>query len=192
MTILIVSSICVLSSCLVQSLTHHFFHYWSAMSLQTATTFNAEAHIALINQTFFANLKLDVTEFAIGQVCDSTNLNPRITTLLKISHIAACWNHCLNLVCKEMEGNCSELSDLATKTQDLHSRKIKASNKLSGELENIQLVEEGAVPQEAQTSSSNPLELYGRLVHQPREIGWTNREVIKSHPDCDLSDKTIT
>jgi hypothetical protein len=70
-----------------------------------------------------------------------------------------------------MEGNCSELSDLATKTQDLHSRKIKASNKLSGELENIQLVEEGAVPQEAQTSSSNPLELYGRLVHQPREIG---------------------
>ncbi len=62
----------------------------SNVTPETATTFNAEAHIALINQTFFANLKLDVAEFAVGQVCNSTNLNPRIATLLKISHIAAC------------------------------------------------------------------------------------------------------
>jgi hypothetical protein len=114
------------------------------MALQTATTFNAEAHIVLIKQTF-ANLKLDVSKFAIGKVWDSTNLNPRIAALLKICHIA-CQNHCLNLTCKDMEKNCSELSDLAEQTQDPH-RKIKASNKLSTELiENIQSMEEVSCP----------------------------------------------
>ena len=184
-----VSSICVLSSRLVQSLTHHFLLYWSAISLQTATTFNAEAHVKLINQTF-TNLKLDVSEFAIGQVCDSTNLNPRIATLLKISHIA-CRNHCLNLVCKEMEGNCKELSDLVTKTQDLH-RKIKASNKLSAELENIQLVEEVTCPKKLKLQAATRWNSMEGLLTSHVKLGEQIREVIKSHPDRDLSDETVT
>ena len=173
---------------------HHFFLYLSGMSLQTATTFNAEAHVALIKQTF-ANLKHDVSKFAIGQVCDSTNLNPRIATVLKISHIA-CRNHCLNLACKDMEKNCTELSDLAAKTQDLH-RKIKASNKLSAELENIQLMEKGdddskPCPKKLKLQAATRWNSMESLFTSHVTLGDNIREVIKSHPDRDLSDETIS
>ena len=166
----------------------------SAMSLQTATTFNAEAHVALIKQTF-VNLNVDVSKFAIGQVCDSTNLNPRIATMLKISHIA-CRNHYLNLGCKDMEKNCTELSDLAEKTQDLH-RKIKASNKLSAELENIQLMEEGdddrkPHPKKLKLQAATRWNSMEGLFTSHVLLGDNIREVIKSHPDRELSDETIS
>ena len=173
----------------MQSLTHHFLLYWSAISLQTATTFNAEAHVALIKQTF-ANLELDVSKFAIGQVCDSTNLNPRIASLLKICHIA-CRNHCLNLACKDMEKNCCELSELAAKTQDLH-RKIKASNKLSAELENIQLMEEETCPKKLKLQAATRWNSMESLFTSHVTLGETIREVIRSHPDRDLSDESIS
>jgi hypothetical protein len=166
---------------------HHFFLYLSAISLQTATTF-------LIKQTF-ANLKHDVSKFAIGQVCDSTNLNPRIATLLKIGHIA-CQNHCLNLACKDMEKNCTELSDLAAKTQDLH-RKIKASNKLSAELENIQLMETDdddrkPCPKKLKLQAATRWNSMETLFTSHVTLGDNIREVIKSHPDRDLSDSDET
>ncbi len=52
-------------------------------------------------------------------------------------------------------GNCSELSDLAEQTQDLH-KKIKASNKLSAELvENIQLMEEVTCPKKLKLQAAS-------------------------------------
>jgi hypothetical protein len=105
---------------------------------QTATKFNAETHQKLFQQTF-KNLNIsNVSSFAIAQVADSTATNPKIALLLKIAHIGCC-NHCLNLGCKDMESNCPELNMLAGKTQEVH-RKIKASNKLTAELDNAQAI----------------------------------------------------
>jgi hypothetical protein len=72
----------------------------------------------------------------MAQVADSTSLNPKIARVLGIKHIACC-NHFLNLGCKVMEKNSSELRDIADMTQEVHS-KVKASNKLTAELENVQ------------------------------------------------------
>ncbi len=102
----------------------------------TATKFNAEAHVKLFQQTFKHNHIDEVSRFAIPQVADSTAMNPKIARLLKINHVA-CRNHCLNLGCKDMERDCPELKDIANKTQEMH-HKVKASNKLTAELENIQ------------------------------------------------------
>ena len=101
-----------------------------------ATKVNAETHVRLFKQTF-ENLGVgDMSNFVIGQVADSTALNPKIAKLLKFQHIA-CRNHCLNLGCKDMESKCGDLQRLADKTQECH-RKIKASNKLTASFENIQ------------------------------------------------------
>jgi hypothetical protein len=102
----------------------------------TAMNFNADTHIKMFSTTF-ANLKIDdITNFAIAQTCDSTALNPKIARVLNIKHVA-CQNHCLNLGCKDMKKNSTELKELSEKTQEIH-RKIKASNKLSAVLENVQ------------------------------------------------------
>ncbi len=101
----------------------------------TATKFNAEAHVKLFQQTF-KHIHIDeVSSFAIAWVADSTAKNPKIAWLLKINHVASC-NHCLNLGCKDMERDCPELKDIADKTQKVHC-KVKASNKLTAELDNI-------------------------------------------------------
>jgi hypothetical protein len=73
---------------------------------------------------------------AIAQVANSTTLNPKIARVLGIKHIA-CRNDCLNLGCKDMEKHSSELRDIVDMTQEVH-RKVKASNKLTAELENGQ------------------------------------------------------
>jgi hypothetical protein len=100
---------------------------------QTATNFNADSHIKLFQQTF-KNLQFDdLSNFAIAQVADSTALNPKIAPVLGIKHIACC-NHSLNLGCKDMEKHSSEPRDIADMTQEVH-RKVKASNKLTAELE---------------------------------------------------------
>ncbi len=103
---------------------------------QTATNFTADTYIKLFQQTF-KNLQFDdLSNFAIAQVADSTALNPKIARVLGIKHIA-CRNHCLNLGCKDMKKHSSELRDIADMTQEVH-RKVKASNKLTAELENVQ------------------------------------------------------
>ncbi len=102
----------------------------------TATKFNAEAQVKLFQQ-ILKHIHIDeVSSFAIAQVADSTAMNPKIAQLLKINHVACC-NHCLNLGWKDIERDCPELKDIAHKTQEVHC-KVKASNKLNAELENIQ------------------------------------------------------
>jgi hypothetical protein len=66
-------------------------------------------------------------------MANSTALNPKIARVLGIKHIA-CRNHCLNLGCKNTEKHSSVLRDIADMTQEVH-RKVKASNKLTAELE---------------------------------------------------------
>ena len=85
-----------------------------------ATKFNAETHVRLFKQTF-ENLGIgDISNFVIGQIADSTALNPKIARLLKFNHIA-CRNHCLNLGCKDMESNCVDLQRLADSVTQLRS-----------------------------------------------------------------------
>ena len=77
----------------------------------TATNFNAETHVKYIEETF-RNFGFDkVADFALAQVADSTALNPKIARLLEIIHVA-CRNHCLNLACRDMEKEDTELNDL--------------------------------------------------------------------------------
>lgn len=101
----------------------------------TATSFNAESHIKLIENTF-SNLKIVFKDFAIAQTSDSTALNPKIARMLHVYHVA-CRNHSLNLGCKDMEKECPELSDISDRTQAIH-RTFKASNKLTAMMENAQ------------------------------------------------------
>lgn len=102
----------------------------------TATKFNAETHIAFIEETF-KNLKFDeVSDFAVAQTADSTALNPKIARLLEIFHMA-CRNHCLNLSCEDMEEADDSLAEIAEQTQECH-RRIKSSNVLTAALANVQ------------------------------------------------------
>ncbi len=89
-------------------------------------------HVANMSATFAAK---DLTNFVIAQVADSTALNPKIACMLGIKHIACC-NHCLNLGCKDIKKHCSELKKNVDLTQEVHC-KVKASNKLTVELENV-------------------------------------------------------
>jgi len=98
----------------------------------------------------------------------------------------------LNLTCKDMEKNCSELSDLAEQTQDPH-RKIKASKKLSAEVvENIQLMEEETCPKKLKLQAVTRWNSMESLFTSHVTLGETIREVIRSHPDRDLSDESIS
>jgi hypothetical protein len=162
----------------------------------TATKFNAKAHIKLF-KTSFDNLNIKMSDFVIGQIADSTALNPRIARLLKIVHIA-CRNHCLNLGCKDMENNCDTLKRLATMTQDIH-RKIKASNKLSASLENIQ-ASCRALDDTAVAGSNCKLKLaaptrWNSITtmlsgHEKNEVSLRN--LIAQNQDRDLDDETIS
>ena len=106
------------------------------ITTDTATFFNAAAHVKSFTSTF-ANLGFGaVSDWAIAQVADSTALNPKIARILEIYHVA-CRNHCLNLACKEMEGEDDELSELAVQTQEVHGT-IRASNKLTATMYNVQ------------------------------------------------------
>ena len=102
-----------------------------------ATTFNAETHCKSFTTTFNELGFEHVCDFAMGQIADSTAMNPKIARLLKIVHIA-CRNHCLNLACKDMEADDTELGQLTTDTQDVH-RTINASNKLCAVLYNVSM-----------------------------------------------------
>ena len=162
----------------------------------TATKFNTEAHIKLF-KTSFDNLNIKMSDFVIGQIADSTALNPRIARLLNICHIA-CRNHCLNLGCKDMENNCDALKRLATMTQDIH-RKIKASNKLSASLENIQ-ASCRALDDTAVAGSNCKLKLaaptrWNSITtmlsgHEKNEVSLRN--LIAQNQDRDLDDETIS
>jgi hypothetical protein len=48
---------------------------------KTALKFNAEAHVQLI-QTAFANLHINVKDFIIAQIADSTAVNPKIAQMM--------------------------------------------------------------------------------------------------------------
>jgi hypothetical protein len=162
---------------------------------QTATNFNADAHIKLFQQ-IFKNLQFDdLSNFAIAQVANSTALNPKIARVLGIKHIACC-NHCLNLPCKDMEKHSSELRDIANITQEV-PRKVKASNKLTAELENVQACCQqlkvtgktgggGRLKMKA-TTRWNLLE---GLLKSHIDCIEAIRQVICSHPEHDISDKT--
>jgi hypothetical protein len=161
----------------------------------TATKFNAETHIKMFQNTF-ANLNIyNLTDFAIAQTSDSTVMDPKIASLLKIFH-AACQNHCLNLGCKDMEKNCIELSDLTEKTQDIHC-KIKRSNKLCAVLENIQAtaceydssVWAAGKPKLVAATCWNSLEA---MLQSHKKVLDAIREVIHSTPEHDLSDETTS
>ena len=102
----------------------------------TATTFNAETHVKVFEDTFKHLGFNEVVDFAFAQVADSTALNPKIARLLRIVHVA-CRNHCLNLACQDMEKSSQDLSDLSAKTHENH-KKINSSNKLTAALANVQ------------------------------------------------------
>ncbi len=163
---------------------------------QTATKFNAETHQELFQQTL-KNLNIsNVSSFAIAQIADSTATNPKIAQLLKIAHIG-CRNHCLNLGHKDMESDCPELKMHAGKTQEVHG-KIKASNKLTAELDNIQAISR-ALDKSCQTGKIrlkmkaptcwNSLE---DLLRSHVDCAERICQVIVAHPKCDNSDKTTS
>ncbi len=134
--------------------------------------------------------------FAIAQVADSTNLNPAIARKLDVHHIA-CRNHCLNLGCKDMEKNCKELASIAAKTQEIH-RKVKASNKLSAELENVQAASrelegaaQGGICKLKLQAATRWNSLVGMLDSHVKAASGL-REVIQLHPQKDMSDETTT
>ncbi len=164
---------------------------------QTATYFTADTHIKLFQQTFKSLQFDDLSNFAIAQVADSTALNPKIARVLGIKHIACC-NHCLNLGCKNMEKHSSELRDIADMTQEVH-RKVKASNKLTAELENVQAFCH-------QLDATGKTGGGGRL-KMKAATRWNSLEgllkshidcieaicqVISSHPERDISDETTS
>jgi hypothetical protein len=160
---------------------------------KTAVTFNAAAHVKLFEQTFKHLQFDDVSDFAMCQVSDSTNLNPKIADDLGIFHVA-CRNHCLNLACKEMEANDSDLQRITEKTQEIH-RSIKASNKLTAELENIQAsareIDESAPSGKVKLSAPtrwNSVE--GMLASHDKHLS-SIRDVIELYPDR-LSDETVS
>ncbi len=165
-------------------------------AVQTATTFNADAHVKLFEKTF-DNLKIkSVKNFAIAQVADSTNLNPAIARKMNINHIA-CRNHCLNLACKDMENSCKELATIAAKTQEVH-QKVKASNKLSAELENVQVAsrelqggEQGGLCKLKSQAVTCWNSLVGMLDSHVKTVAEL-REVIQLHPQKDISDETTS
>jgi hypothetical protein len=164
---------------------------------QTATNFNADTHIKLFQQTF-KNLQFDdLSNFAIAQVADSTALNPKIACVLGIKHIA-CRNHFMNLGCKDMEKHSSELRDIVNMTQEVHC-KVKSSNKLTAELENVQ-----ACCRQLDTTGKTG---GGGRLKMKTTTRWNSLEgllkshincieaicqVISSHPECDISDKTTS
>jgi hypothetical protein len=134
-----------------------------------------------------------VSSFAISQVADSTAMNPKIARLLKINHVA-CRNHCLNLGCKDMKRDCPELKDIANKTQEVH-RKVKASNKLTAELENIQANSHalnktgtGRLKMKAATCWNSLEAMLKSHVENVEGIC----QVIEAYPECDISDKTTS
>ena len=169
----------------------------TAVAHATATTFNAEAHINLFKTTF-KNLKIKLSDFAIGQIADSTALNPKIARLLDIAH-SACRNHCLNLGCKDMENNCDALKRLTKMTQEIH-RKIKASNKLSASLENIQASCRALDDTENVAGANCKLKLaaptrWNSITtmlsgHEKNEASL--RRLISENPNRDLDDTTIS
>ena len=158
----------------------------------TATKFNTDAHVKLFQQTF-KHIHIDeVSSFAIAQVADSTAMNPKIARLLKINHVA-CHNHCLNLGCKDMERDCPELKDIANKTQEVHC-KVKASNKLTAELENIQANSHalnktgtGRLKMKAATCWNSLEAMLKSHVENVEGIC----QVIEAYPERDISDKQL-
>ena len=102
----------------------------------TATLFNADAHVNSFNKTCIG-LGFDTPlDLFMCQVADSTALNPCIARKMGYPHVA-CRNHALNLGLQDMEKDDSELKRLSDETQECH-RTIKASNKLSAALSNVQ------------------------------------------------------
>ncbi len=161
---------------------------------QTATNF-ADAHIKLFQPTF-KNLQFDdLSNFEIAQVANSTALNPKIARVLGTKHIACC-SHCLNLGCKDMEKHSSELRDIANMTQEVH-RKVKASNKLSAELKNVQACC-WQLDSTGMTGGGGRLKmkvatrwnLLEGLLKSHINCSEAICQVICSHPECYINNKT--
>ena len=159
----------------------------------TATSFNAESHIKLIENTF-SNLNVTVGDFVIAQTSDSTALNPKIARDMDVYHVA-CRCHSLNLGCKDMERNCSELSDISEQTQAIH-RTFKASNKLTAVMENAQAsaseLGSSVPPVKLKILSKtrwNSLE--AMLSNHLKTVGVI-KDVIASNPKFELDDVTTT
>jgi hypothetical protein len=156
-------------------------------------TFNAASHVKLFEETF-SNLQFDdVSDFAMCQVSDSTNLNPKIADNLGIFHVA-CRNHCLNLACKDMEARDEELQNVTAKTQEIH-RSIKASNKLTAELENVQTsaraLDESTPIGKVKLSAPTRWNSVEGLLSSHNKHMQSIRGVIGKHSDR-LSDETVS
>lgn len=101
-----------------------------------ATKFNAKTHAAFIIDTF-DNLGFeDVSDFAVAQISDSTNTNPKIARELGIEHIG-CRCHALNRAGVDMEQSDTRLRDLSDQTHEC-LKTIRMSNKLTAGLRNVQ------------------------------------------------------
>ena len=154
----------------------------------TASSFNADVHVDYFTQTF-NDLSIDkVSDFALAQVADSTNLNPAIARKLGIPHIG-CRNHCHNLASQDMEKDDPELAELSEKTHEAH-RTINASNVLSATLYNVQQACESYASRlkiNCTTRWGAICQMLNSHLKSENEI----REVSKAFPDR-VSEETVT
>jgi glutamine synthetase adenylyltransferase len=113
---------------------------------------------------------------------------------MNIFHVA-CRNHCLNLGCKDMEMSCPQLKEIADKTQEIH-RKIKASNKLSAVLENVQAssraLDETVSAGKLKLSAATRWNSLEAMLDSHKKSVDSIRTVIELHPERDLSDETVS
>ncbi len=114
--------------------------------------------------------------------------------MLGIKHIA-CRNHCLNLGYKDMEKHSSELRDIADMTQEVHC-KVKAINKLTAELENVQAccqqldaTDKTGGGGRLKMKAATRWNLLEGLLKSHIDCIEAIRQVICSHPERDISGK---
>ncbi len=129
-------------------------------------------------------------------MADSTALNPKIAPVLGIKHIA-CRSHCLHLGCKDMGKHCSELRDIADMTQEVHC-KVKASNKLTAKLENVQaccrqmdVTGKTGGGGRLKMKAATRWNLLEGLLKSHIDCIEGIRQVISSNPKHDISNKTL-
>ena len=103
---------------------------------EKAEKFDAETHVAFFKKIFKRLGVKEVKCFALAQVSDSTNLNPKIARLLGIPHVA-CRCHTLALAGSLMEDFSAELRYIIETIHEDHSL-VKRKNKLSASLSNVQ------------------------------------------------------
>lgn len=107
--------------------------------LQTAVHFGTDEYLRHFTEVF-RNLDIDeVSDWVVALLGDNTALNPKVAKELGVPHIG-CRDHSLDSAGEDMMKSNKELAAITKEIRELHS-KIKASNCLSAQLQNIQDVE---------------------------------------------------